>query len=75
MISVLPALIKRDAEESTLRLYATDALKLIAENTAKFSGGNYMKLRWADIINPPKKESRTADEIIEHMKKRLEGVR
>lgn len=52
----------------------TDALRLIGEHTAKYAGGSYQKARWADIINPPKEKTRTADEIIEHMKKKLEEV-
>lgn len=55
-------------------MYVTDALRVIGENTAKYAGGSYLKARWADIINPPKEDTRTADEIIEHMKKRLKEV-
>lgn len=55
-------------------VYATDALRIIGENTAKYAGGSYLKARWTDIINPPKEDTRTADEIIEHMKKRLKEV-
>lgn len=55
-------------------MYVTDALRLIGENTAKYAGGSYLKARWSDIINPPKEETRTAGEIIEHMKKKLEEV-
>lgn len=55
-------------------MYVTDVLRLIGENTAKYAGGSYTKDRWSDIINPPKEETRTADEIIDHMKKRLEEV-
>lgn len=52
----------------------TDTLRLIGENTAKYGGGSYLKKRWFDIINPKPEETRTADEIIEHMKKKLEEV-
>lgn len=47
---------------------------MIGENTAKYAGGSYLKARWIDIIRPPKEETRTADEIIEHMKRKLEEV-
>lgn len=56
------------------QVYVTDALRLIGEHTAKYAGGSYQKARWADIINPPKEETRTADEIIEHIKKKLKEV-
>lgn len=55
-------------------MYVTDALRVIGENTAKYASGSYPKTRWADIINPPKEETRTADEIIALVKKRLEEV-
>lgn len=55
-------------------MYVTDALRIIGENTAKYAGGSYLKARWTDIIHPPKEETRTADEIIERMKKKLEEV-
>lgn len=55
-------------------MYVADALRIIGGNTAKYAGGSYPKARWIDIIHPPKEETRTAEEIIEHMKKKLEGV-
>lgn len=73
-IAALPAILKRDAETAAYRIYITDVLKNIAENTARYSGGSYIKVRYADIVNPPKEEMRTADEVIEHMKKKLEEV-
>lgn len=73
-IAVLPAILKRDAETAAYRVYITDALKIVAENTAKYAGGPYLKVRYADIVNPPKEETRTADEVIEHMKKKLKEV-
>lgn len=45
-------------------MYISDALKVIAENTSRFNGGSYMKVRFADVINPKPEETRTADEII-----------
>lgn len=47
---------------------------MITENTAKYAGGPYQKLRWIDLASPPKEETRTAYEIIEHMKKKMEEV-
>lgn len=73
-IAVLPAILKRDAEAAAYRIYITDVLKNISENTARYAGGSYIKVRYADIINPPKEEKRTADEIIDHMKKKLASV-
>lgn len=61
----------QNAEEKAYRIYATDCLRMISENTAKPSGV-YMKARYIDIIKPKKEETRTANEIIDHIKKRLE---
>lgn len=43
----------------------TDALQITVENTAKFSGGSYIKARYIDIIEPKKVDTRTGDEIVE----------
>lgn len=48
-------------------IYVTDVLRIISENTAKFAGGNYVKMRYIDVITPkPKKieDDRTAEEIV-----------
>ena len=50
------------------RVYVTDALRIIAENTAKNVGGSYLQARYADFAIPKKEETRTSDEIIAHMK-------
>ena len=54
-------------------MYVTDALRLIAENTSKFGGGSYIKVRYADMIDPPKEETRTPEEVTAHMLKKLRG--
>jgi hypothetical protein len=41
----------------------TDALRFVAENTARYAGGNYIKARYADIIEPKKQDNRTCEEI------------
>lgn len=55
---------RKDNLDTTYRIYVTDALKIIAENTSKYAGGSYMKIRFSEIINPKPEETRTADEII-----------
>lgn len=41
----------------------TDALKIAAENTARYVGGSYMKARYADAIRPRKRDERSCAEI------------
>lgn len=57
--------------DKAYRIYVTDALKAISENTAKFAGGSYMKIRYAEVINPKPEETRTADEIITNITDKL----
>ena len=52
----------------------TDALKILAENTAKYSGGSYMKIRYYDLIQPKPEENRTPEEIIGNMKEKIERI-
>ena len=50
------------AKTEAYRIYVTDALRIVAENTARY-GGNYIKARYADIIEPKKQDNRTCEEI------------
>lgn len=57
---------REDLREAGYRIFVTDALRLIAENTARTGGGSYINRRWADAaFAPPKPEdTRDASEII-----------
>ena len=55
-------------------MYVTDALKAVAENTAKYAGGGYIKVRYIEIIDPPPEETRTGEEIIAQMKAKLSQI-
>lgn len=59
------------------RVYVTDCLKVIAENTAKIGGGNSLKSRYYDMVRPPENVApeKSADEIISDIQKRLEHIR
>ena len=45
------------------RIYVTDCLRIISENTAKMSGGSYITAKFEDIINPKPVDNRTGEEI------------
>lgn len=67
-----------ESEQTALRVYITDALKAVVENTAKIGGGMTMRRRFADIITnvPEDKETHEqaqhrANKIIENMKAKL----
>ena len=45
------------------RIYVSDCLRIISENTAKIGGGSYITAKLADIINPKPTDNRTGEEI------------
>ena len=45
------------------RIYVTDCLRMVAENTAKMSQGAYTAARFYDIINPKPVDNRSGNEI------------
>ena len=45
------------------RIYVTDALRIMAENTARYAGGNCIKARYIDVVEPKKQDNRTCEEI------------
>lgn len=47
---------RREQEDKAYRIYVTDTLRLISENTASSVGGKYITARFADVIAPPKEE-------------------
>ena len=53
------------------RIYVTDCLRIISENTAKMvNGGSYITAKLADIINPKPVDNRTGEEIAADIIKR-----
>lgn len=56
----------QQAKDTAYRVYVTDCLKLITENTGNIS----LKLRYYDIIQPKKADTRTGDEIVADIIKR-----
>lgn len=60
-------------EEKLYRIYVTDCLKTLTDNTAKSSGGSYIKARYFDLINPPPEDERTPEEVKNYMLKKING--
>ena len=62
---------KEQQKEMAYRIYVTECLRVMTENTAKQSGGSYIDKPFADFIcNNKPKDERTADEIIADVIKR-----
>lgn len=62
-----------EQRELAYRIYVTDALRNISENTARFGGGGYIRARFADLINIDQRpeDNRTSDEIIGGIREKL----
>lgn len=62
---------EQEQESSAFRIYLTDALKVLSENTARFGGGSSMRLRYAEIIDRTPPDTRTPEEVIGNIKNKL----
>lgn len=68
------AFFHKEQQEKAYKIYTTDCLRIIAENSARANGGKYIQMRYAEVIEPAKEETRTADEIISNIKEKLRGI-
>ncbi len=50
-------------KQEAYRIYVTDSLRIIGENTAKYAGGGYLKMRYIDAVTPKIEDERTGGEI------------
>lgn len=66
------SLFEKEREEKLFKSYVSECLRIIAENTAKFAGGNYIELKYSDLIEPKPAERRTAEEIISGIRSKLQ---
>lgn len=76
MIDHCISLFRRKQKEKIYQVYVTDALKMICENTGKMYGGLSPKYRYLELIDPidakkQKEETRTAQEVIDHIKNKM----
>lgn len=62
-------------KEKAYKIYITDCLYSLTNMYATFHGGECpVNTRFAEILLPEKKkEEKTAEEVIDHMRKKLEG--
>ena len=67
---------QKEQEEKLYRVYVTDALKAMVDNTMRFAGGVRLQNRFYDLAyktKPKVEKEETADEIIMRIKNKLEG--
>ena len=68
--------LKRESEEKALRVYVTDALKAIVENTGKsVKEGVVMRKRFADIINNVPDDEETEEQANKRAKKIIDNIK
>lgn len=72
LVSALPYRIKQDVEDKIYKLYMSDFLMHLTNAVIRPAE---KPPRYWDIIHPKPEETRTADEVIEHMKNKLWEVR
>ena len=65
------SLFQKEKEEKAVKIYYAECLRIMTENTAKMGGGSYIQAKLQDILDPKPVENRTADEIIEGIRKKL----
>lgn len=77
-ITVFPRLVRELELEKAYKIYVTDALRAIAENTSPpasyFTDGNvgkYPAHRFAELFDTKPVETRTPEEIVSHILKKL----
>lgn len=56
------------------KLFVAEGVRMISESSAKYAGGPYMALKWADVLNPKPVETRTPEQVIDHVLGRLKEV-
>lgn len=64
--------------ELAYRIYVSEALRTITENTARIGGGSYIRARFEDVISPARgteSDTRTHDEVVAHVLGKLREVR
>lgn len=63
--------IKEEMEMHSYRRYTARALKVLTEDFANAFGGKSMAISYEEFINPKPADNRSAEEIIEDIKKKM----
>ena len=63
--------IKEDMENWAYRTYTARALQILSEDMANAFGGKTMAISYEEFINPKPVDNRSAEQIIEDIKKKM----
>ena len=66
----MPKLLKERADGLAYRIYMAECARIVTENTARFSGGERLTVKYHDIISPKKQDTRSCEEITADVVKR-----
>lgn len=58
----------------TYRIFISDELHLLNSNISEYIGGNQLSQRYYDTLFTEPEETRTPEEIIEGLKKKLQEI-
>lgn len=73
IISTLPYVLKSDIEKELYKQYTAKCLRIITENTAMLSQGNYIAVELDEILNPKPAIKHIEGETSERIKAKLRG--
>ena len=73
IISTLPYKIKADIERELYQQYTARCLRIITENTAVLSQGQYITVELDEILNPKPETEHVEGETSEKIKAKLRG--
>jgi hypothetical protein len=65
------SLFQKEQEEKAVKIYYAECLRIMTENTAKICGGSYIQVKLQDILDPKPIDDRTAEDIIDGIRKKL----
>jgi hypothetical protein len=64
---------RKQQEEQAFKVYVTDALKIIAENTSRFAGGSHMSKRYYELISTRPSEPVSSAQVISRIRNKIGG--
>ena len=73
IIATLPCKIKADVEKELYYQYTAKCLRIITENTAMLSQGNYIAVELDEILNPKPEIKHIEGETSKKIKAKLRG--
>ena len=62
-------------EEQLFRNYIADGIYAMSNSIYKYIGGSCLQYRLSEIMNPPKEEQRTEDEVVDSIMTKLGAKR